>query len=374
MVHTKALSSRVFIFILVLTFLTGCSGGGDAAPQEVPSQAEEPTVAAPVAEAAVPVEEATPAEAAPAPQEAAPVAPAPTAETVIQHTMLPSEPAFLESQIVPECDSGAVYKPGTKFVLRAGCDRWANNMIERPFIPGTDTFYPWLDITTARMGFQQDGWIYFEVELFDNPPADSSGVLAVEVDVDRDGRGDYLVVIPEANTYPAEWTTDGVQVWQDANKNIGGKNAAISDSAASGDGFETQLFDGGEGSDPDLAWVRKLTSFDPVYQVALKDAVLGGNVGFAWSIWTLGEGFDPQAFDLVDSYRDGELAAVDNTCVNTQGMKKVSLPNQCSVTQAETTKKKSGGCTKTALPSYCTQEGPGYCTWNQTTCEWEQWN
>ena len=39
MVHTKALSSRVFIFILVLTFLTGCSGGGDAAPQEVPSQA-----------------------------------------------------------------------------------------------------------------------------------------------------------------------------------------------------------------------------------------------------------------------------------------------------------------------------------------------
>jgi len=257
MVRLNALISRVFVFILVVTFIAGCSsGGGNSAPADPPAPADGPAEVVQVADA--PAEPAAPADAAPvapeaAPADPAPAEPAPPADTTIQHKMVPGEPVFLENQIVPECDSGAVFKPGTKMSVRPGCDRWGNNMIERPFEPGSDTFYPWLDITTAWMGFAKDGWIYFEVELFENPTDQNQGTLAVEVDADRDGRGDYLVAIPKPAAVPVGWTTDGVQVWQDANKNIGGKNAAVSDIGSAGDGYETLLFDSAKGSDPDLA-------------------------------------------------------------------------------------------------------------------------
>ncbi len=369
MVRLNALISRVFVFILIAAFIAGCSfSGGKKSPADSPPQADEPAEVVPVADA--PAEPAAPADAAPvapeaAPADPAPADPAPAMDTGIQHNMMPGEPVFLENQIVPECDSGAVYKPGSKFALRPGCDRWGNNMIERPFEPGTDTFYPWLDITTAWMGFAKDGWIYFEFELFENPTEENQGTLAVEVDADRDGRGDYLVTIPQPAAVPVDWTTDGVQVWQDANKNIGGKNAAKSDIGSAGDGFETLLFENAAGNDPDLAWVRKQAGFSPVYQVALKDTVLGGNVGFAWSIWAFGGELDPKTFDLVDSYQDGELTAVDNTCVSTMGMKKVSLPNQCSVTQP-TPEKKKAGCVQPPHPN--PQDNGWWFDWAQ--CKW----
>lgn len=84
-------------------------------------------------------------------------------------------------------------------------------------------------------------------------------------------------------------------------------------------------------------------------------------------VWTLGGDFDPAFFDLVDSYQDGELTAVDNTCLSTMGMKKVSLPNQCSIAPPAPEKKKSGGCIKGPMPD---PNIYGHTEWNQDLCKW----
>src|SRR5690348_10043408 len=134
-------------------------------------------------------------------------------------------------------------------------DRFTFGRYERPFNASSmDTYYSWLDIQDTLF-YQDDMWFYSVITL---KGSDSNGKLAgrygVEIDLDLDGGGDWLVL---ANA-PAstEWSTDGVEVWFDTDNDAGGNTKMDADNPPGGNGYETLVFGEGQRDDPDLAWAR----------------------------------------------------------------------------------------------------------------------
>lgn len=60
----------------------------------------------------------------------------------------------------------------------------------------------------------------------------------------------------EAEHNPLPHYVNGVQLYQETNKDIGATTAHSDENVAAGDGFETLIFDTGLGEDIDAAWVR----------------------------------------------------------------------------------------------------------------------
>jgi hypothetical protein len=149
----------------------------------------------------------------------------------------------------------------------------------------------------------------------------------LEVDTDVDGRGDWLFygMVPPST----EWTTDGVHVYKDSNNDVGGVSPMVSDAPhSSRDGYEDEVFNQGQGADPDTAWIRRAPDNPSHVQLALKYALLADNQ-FMWNVWA-DEGVHEAAyFDYNDHFTLAEagspvltsndyplkaLSAVDNSC------------------------------------------------------------
>jgi hypothetical protein len=135
--------------------------------------------------------------------------------------------------------------------------------------------------------------------------------VGFEIDTDIDSRGEFLILASGINT--TEWTTDGVQVWQDKNEDVGGKKPHSPDDQVS-DGYETLLFDAGVGADPDLAWVRISPNEPSSIEFAFKTDLVPSSKIFAWWAWTSLGTFDPAKIELVDSAKDNTSWNLDNTC------------------------------------------------------------
>lgn len=122
----------------------------------------------------------------------------------------------------------------------------------------------------------------------------------VELDTDRDGRGDFLVmaILPS----DAAWTTDGVKVLADEDEDIGGLFPLYKeDPGPILTGYELELFADGVGMDRDLAWARRDPTSRNQIQIAFKNSIVG-EVGFLWSVWS-DEGLrDPALFDYNDHF------------------------------------------------------------------------
>lgn len=257
-----------------------------------------------------------------APQTATQTAAAEQPSATVVHLIQPSEPGPNASSMTDVRSASAAARRG----ITAG-DSYAHNLLERPFTAGDMEYQAHLDITGASLVV--DGtWFYFTIELEarSTNPSDST-VYAIEVDSDRDGRGDWLV----AAQTPLEmnWSTLGVRAWQDGNGDVGGVRPMSIDGRAAGDGYEVVRFDQGQGVDPDLAWARELPGGRPGLQVALKRDQLGVSGGFMWSAWAIADEFDPGRFDFHDrmdevaagsplvgnsNYPLDGLALLDNTC------------------------------------------------------------
>ncbi|MFN2299417.1 MAG: hypothetical protein ACK2UB_11245, partial [Anaerolineales bacterium] len=98
---------------------------------------------------------------------------------------------------------------------------------------------------------------------------------------DRDGRGEILAwgVTPS----DGEWTTEGVEVWQDSNNDVGGATPQVGDPPnPNADGYDEKLVADGQGADPDLAWIRQIEGGSKV-RLALKYAALGNAGEFLWN-------------------------------------------------------------------------------------------
>ena len=247
--------------------------------------------------------------------------------TAIVHTMVPGEFPAEPSGIVGDQDSSV-----TADEKRAPSgDRFTFSHFERPFNADTmDVYFPSIDIQGATF-FQDDLWLYAEIVLKDTGDEAFSldGKYGFEIDLDTAGGGDLLVLA--SNPASTEWSTAGVEVWEDTNDDVGGVTPTITDNVPPVcDGFETRLFGGDGSNDPDLAWARISPADEHVVQIAVKQTLLNGDKTYLVGMWAGNEDLTPALFDINDLftheqagtslvelpifYPIKEVSELDNTC------------------------------------------------------------
>ncbi len=196
---------------------------------------------------------------------------------------------------------------------------------ERPFTQLDMTYVPAMDIVTFRMG-EDSNWYYPFVELIGESVNDPLNIdYGIEIDKEMDGHGEVLIWA--APPYTTQWSTDTVKVYLDTNHDTGGASSDKSDAPYPGNGYDSLIFDRGQGDDPDLAWVRINPSSPTILEFAYKK-ILSGHV-FMWSSvadaglkdpgkyyyndrFTLEEAGSPLSDNL--NYPIKALYLFDNTC------------------------------------------------------------
>jgi hypothetical protein len=152
-------------------------------------------------------------------------------------------------------------------------DSYKTNLFERPFTQDM-TYVPDLDIISYNLS-QDQKFYYVSIQLVGANPNNAMGInYAVELDLDADGYGDIIIVAHPP--YNVEWSTANVQVAQDTDHDTGGLSAENSDAPLPGNGYDKIIFDGGQGDDHDLAWVRvnagKLATVQFAFKISLAES------------------------------------------------------------------------------------------------------
>ncbi len=223
-------------------------------------------------------------------------------------------------------------------------DSYKINRFERPFLKDM-TYVPDLDIISFNTGADAD-WYYVSIELNGDDPNNSLGInYGVEIDVNADGFGDYLIWAHPP--YKAQWDLSTIQVFKDSNKDSAGLSGKQSDAVFDGNGYDKLFFDGSrtENSDPDLAWVRMQEEQHATIQFAFKKAWLG----FAFMVGAVSDAGPKEVteFDYADHFKEADagspirgsqyfplksLYAVDNTCWEAYGIQlPVVQPKFCPI-------------------------------------------
>ena len=285
----------------------------------------------------LPQTSALPTLAPPAPSTSPPPAPLPTSTTaavatptavpLIAHQMRPADMPPTSGLLVYDVESS-----GTAPERRAPYgDSYKINRLERPFLQDM-TYVPDLDIVTYTIG-EDANWYYISIKLIGADPNNNLGIYyGVEIDEDVDGFGDILIWA--SPPYTPQWDVNGVRVLKDTNHNTAGRSATQSDAPFPGDGYETEIFNSGQGNDPDLAWVRTYAGLQSTLQIAFKKSLTKG--AFMLGVLADAGWKDPGKLDYVDRItlaeagspvRDNKeyplkaLYAVDNACREAVGFK-----------------------------------------------------
>lgn len=195
--------------------------------------------------------------------------PTATSTPVINHISFPGNSVDLGAIVYDVESSGTAPEKRAPYG-----DSYDIFRMERPFTQDM-TYIPDMDIVTYNVQMT-DEWVYVSIELIGTDPNNEIGIhYGVELDLNGDGFGEYIVW---ANPpYSPEWSTGGMQVFQDKNHDTGGLSAELSDAPLDGDGYETKIFDSGIGDDPDLAWVRAYSSRQATIQFAFKKSMAGSS-------------------------------------------------------------------------------------------------
>ena len=337
------------VLIIVTLILAGCST--PIQPEEVhaavePSSSPAPSVLSQSSEDDNSSEELDPTAAVPLPGEA------PKPEIV--HTMFPGEFVITPLQRIFDCTTGQRAAGPGNLTLSTSCDQWEINYFERPVNQDIGDYSPQLDIAKGEFG-QDENWYYARLFIFSEGYQDVvlDGVYAIELDLNLDARGDVLLLAQAPANNPAgEWSVTGVQVWQDANDDVGGLEAMSADPNTQGDGYEKLVFEDGQGEDPDLAWIRISLDEPGLVEFAFKTDLLGSGESFEWWMWAMKENLGAGKFDPVDFYLADSVYYLDNTCGWIYGASLRDLPNLCNTISAPPTtpteykgcQPPSGGC------------------------------
>jgi len=282
----------------------------------------------------------------------------------IQHQVIPVELPAERSGHAGDQDSSSMADK-----KRApGGDRFSFTQFERPFNADTmDVYFPYLDIQDVLI-YQDDTWAYAVITVKSRDASDSlPGRYALELDVDRDGRGDWFIMV----SHPAstDWTTDGVQAWTDGNNDVGGNTTVIADKQLSGgDGYETLAFDQGQGQDADAAWARIAPNDPNSIQIAAKRSLLGGATAYLAGLWTGNEDLNPALFDLNDHFTHEQAGAALVELEYFYPIKQISeLDNTCRMAVGFVpTGAEPGLCTLPGVPKPGCQLSDAIC--NQQIC------
>jgi len=242
----------------------------------------------------------------------------PTPEPV--HVMLPGSPIYIHTFVK---DLVTVDLAKDKTALD---DNYAWSRFERPYTARKMEYRDYLDIYRVNLRVT-DPWVYFTFILIGNLPEEGDIRYSIELDLDHEGSGEFLVMVkipPDT-----QWTTDGVWVLEDEDDDIGGLFPLYLETPGEKqNGYEREIFANGLGEDRDLAWVRRDPNNRSQIQIAIKDSLIGTQ-GFLWSAWA-DEGLrDPSLFDINDHFTFEEagspnkdnyrypvkaVALIDSTC------------------------------------------------------------
>jgi len=249
------------------------------------------------------------------------VTPSPTFKATLAHLVHPGEPGYTGNWMSDRSSQALADE------RRAIADNFSTNQLERPFTSEVMDYQAHLDITRTELNLSAP-WVYITIFLEGAPPTDSQATYGVEIDLDLDGRGDWLItgLVPLSS----DWTTNGVRAYRDTNNDVGGTTPMFSDVPDPNlDGYEDLVFDHGNGIDPDAAWIRRDPSNSDRVQLAFKHSLIDSDSKFLWGGWA-DEGVHEAAwFDYHDHFTSAEagspasnssqyplkaLALVDNTC------------------------------------------------------------
>jgi hypothetical protein len=200
--------------------------------------------------------------------------------------------------------------------------------LERPFTANVMDYQSHLDITRGEISVSSP-WVYVTIFLEGSPPTDSTALYGIEIDLDRDGRGDWLVYgqVPETS----DWTSKDTRIYYDSDNDVGDGTPIQADGSGAGlNGFDDMKFDQGYNTtDPDAGWVRRDPSNPSRVQLAFKYAFIGSPSDFLWGVWSDEGPKTPAWFDYNDHFTLAEagspvknssqyplkaLYSVDNTC------------------------------------------------------------
>jgi hypothetical protein len=266
------------------------------------------------------------------------VTPSPTITPTITETVTPSatpivqippaEPPKIELEF-SDVSSREFWQD--KSIL--GGDMYDANFFERPFT--TEMVYlPDVDILKAAIATDTE-FLYFTITLSEvnKTTGDFQGQYGVELDVNKDGRGDYSIwALNPTSTF---WMTTGVTVLADINKDVGGLDPAQSERGWKGDGYETTI----PNTNPEAAWARVSLANPVMVQIAVHRKLIGEPKEFLWGVWGDNGLKNPQQFDYDDFYNLKEagsgffgniyyplniIHSCDNTCRQPYGF----IPNQ----------------------------------------------
>jgi len=290
----------------------------------------------------------------------------PPPETVIQHETIPISLPAERSSHAGDYDSSTSAAKKTS----AGGDRFTFERFERPFNANTmDVYFSQLDIVDTYV-FQDDTWIYATMTLKGPDTSNTfAGKYATELDTNIDGKGDWLIVA--SNPSSTEWTVNGVQVFQDANGDVGLDMPMLTDKIKSGgDGFESLVFDfdQGKGDGPDSAWVR-ISPDDPnTVEIAVKRSVLDNPKRYLINMWAGTSLLDPALFDISDHFTHEQAGAADKSLAIYYPIKEVfELDNSCRMAVGfQPTGKEAGLCE--VLVPVIPGEPPVGCTLTANSC------
>lgn len=298
-----------------------------------------------------------------------------TEANIIEHQDIPGEPTYSQS-LPSDCNTGFNVENGT-FSIKAPCDNWAINLLERPVSADQSKFYHYLDILNAKAG-QSDEWLFFRIDLFGAgfPDDGTDFTYYFELDTNQDGRGNYLLAVTDLDLYATEWSVTGLQVYKDQNGDVGSAIAIRPDNNATGNGYDTLLFDQGLGDDPDLAWVRHNPSHYNQIEFAVKKSLVGSQTNLMWWAGAMLGSFAPQSFDLVDSFTQDTLYSIDTTCGWVLGRETSYNIRKCYIAPEPTE-----GPTRSSQPveEVCVQPPnpnpqDGCWIWIEEDCEWVCFN
>lgn len=366
--------TRSLVWMILALFLA-------AMACNLPNQTAPATLAPPVEQPAQPTTEppTQPPPTEPPPPVAPTETPLPTLTATLVHLLIPGDPPASKTFVTDQSTKQYAAE------RRAIADNFNKNLLERPFTAQEMEYQPHLDLTRIELALSEP-WMYVTLLLEGEPPADSQAVYSLEIDLDQDGRGDWLI---SGQTPPsAEWTVAGVQVWRDSNNDVGGKAPVLAEAPVPGlDGYDELVFDQGQGNDPDAAWVRRDPNNRNRIQLAFKFTLIASPGKFLFGGWADEGVRTPGWLDYNDHFSIAEagspasnsseyplkaLAAVDNSCRWTYGFQPTtSIPGLCELkpTPTPTTQPRPTVCQPP--PFGCPVFGAVALVWNPDTCQCE---
>lgn len=223
------------------------------------------------------------------------------APTEIVHETTPGSPPYAEVQFF-DTDSSA--NAGNGYVTRG--DDFVANLFERPFTENEMVYRPDVDINKAEISGDTT-FYYVTITLAgENPDGGLQAAYGVEIDEDRDGRGDLLVVADRPSS--SEWDIAGVGVYRDSNNDVGGTSIMRPDSGYTGDGYDEVVFTMAVLDDPDAAWARVNSGTSPSVTLAFKKSLVNVT-NFVWGVWAADSLLDPALIDLHDNITESDAGS-----------------------------------------------------------------